>query len=201
VTNRATAQPCHSDRIGVRRRPGTVWRRGGDGESNLRMTLPPDLPSLDSPGNGALIVAAKALIDAPVVDNAALRARAGDASRARRCCRGRQWHIGFDAAAIAVIGHWRFRLSLLPGSVANAEPGGHGAHRPRQGVPSEGRVVIASDGLARCGFDAGEDGQHDRDGLCGGRSDEPRGESHAGLELIQNAPGRVRLAMTEAPSQ
>jgi hypothetical protein len=75
------------------------------------MTLPPDLPSLDSPGNDALIIAAIAQIDAPVVENAALRARAGDASRARRCCRGRRWHIA------------------------------RRAHRPQQGVLSEARVM------------------------------------------------------------
>ena len=42
-----------------------------------------------------------------------------------------------------------FDSALLPGGVSIAEPGGHGAHGPQQGMLSEGRVIIESDGLAQ----------------------------------------------------
>ena len=90
-----------------------------------------------------------------------------------------------------------FDSALLPGGVSIAEPGGHGAHAPQQGMPGEGRVIIESDGLAQRGFDAGEDRQHDRDGLGGGLSGEPRGECHAGFALMENEHGPHALADDE----
>jgi hypothetical protein len=61
----------------------------------------------------------------------------------------------------------------------------------------EARVIIESDGLAQCGFDAGEDRQHDRDRLGGGLSGEPRGEGQTGFALMQNAHGPRVLADDE----
>jgi hypothetical protein len=62
---------------------------------------------------------------------------------------------------------------------------------------SEGRVIIESDGLAQRGFDAGEDRQHDGDGLGGGLSGKSRGEGHAGFALMQNEHGPRALADDE----
>ena len=57
--------------------------------------------------------------------------------------------------------------------------------RARSGFNSNGLP------LAQRGFDAGEVLQHDRDGLGGGLSGEPRGEGHTGFARMPNATGRV----------
>jgi hypothetical protein len=74
----------------------------------------------------------------------------------------------------------------LPRGIGIAKPSGHGAHGAQQGVPSEGGIIVESDGLAQCGFDPSEHCQHDRNGLSCGLSGKPGGERHAGFALMQN---------------
>src|SRR3981081_3700623 len=88
-----------------------------------------------------------------------------------------------------------FDSALLPRGISIAEPGGHGAHALQQTVLGESRVIIES--VAQRRFYASEDRQHDRDGLGGGLSGEPRSEGHAGFAFMENEHGPGRLADDE----
>ena len=61
----------------------------------------------------------------------------------------------------------------------------------------EGGIIVESNGLAQRGFDAGEDRQHDRNGLGGGLPDESGCERHAGFALMENEHGPCALADDE----
>src|SRR5262249_30035372 len=65
-------------------------------------------------------------------------------------------------------------------------PSGHGAPGSQQGVLSEGGMVVESDGLAQRWFDTSKHRQHDRNGLGGGLSGEPRCKRHARFVLMEN---------------
>ena len=58
--------------------------------------------------------------------------------------------------------------------------------KTKKSVLGEGGIIVESNGLAQRGFDAGEDRQHDRNGLGGGLPDESGCERHAGFALMKN---------------
>jgi len=61
-------------------------------------------------------------------------------------------------------------------------------------VLGEGGIIVECDGLVERGFDACEDRQHDRNGLGGSLSGEPRCERHAGFAFMKNEHEPCALA-------